>query len=557
MKFIRLLYPLLILLMLPAMAWSTNQSDTGFLVVAPDRGFMGNEEIREAFGSFEEEYVSSLVFITEKDTDRFLQEGIDKLTSQNVDDIVVLPLFISNDHPMYKHAIQTLKEDFGKQNTQAPIHVAEVMSESYLTAELLADRIGQLSKKSGDESLVVVATGASDQAEKDAMREDVQNVLAMNEGRFNFQGESVIVFSNNGGRSDDARKQLEEKLTEIRQKELTPVVVPFSFTQKLDGMMAFSSRIRPVVADYESLFNGKDLTPHKNIELWLTKQANSYLPVTKENLGVIFMPHGSDYTWNRRMMSAVEDLQNEYMIEHAFSMADPHLVKKAAQRLEERGAKAITVVRVFSLESSFRGKTEYMLGLKKQRGHGGHSYGGVPPRIISGSDFYTLGGLEDSPLFAEALLDRVLELSESPQKETIVLTAHGTGSDEANNHWENNLERIASHMQKTAEEKGVSFRAIEYGTWREDWPDLREESINNIRNLIKEASENDGTAIVIPARTTHGGHASRWLSDLEYKHNGKGFAPHPLFEKWFEKQIQKSLDHFNEKNEGTNVLSSK
>ncbi|NIT58351.1 MAG: hypothetical protein GWN00_19635 [Aliifodinibius sp.] len=554
MKFTRLLYSLLILFVLPAMAWSTSQSDTGFLVVAPDRGFMGNEEIREAFDSFEKEYVSSLVFMTEKDTKRFLQEGIDKLTSQNVDDIVVLPLFISNDHPMYKLATKTLKEDLGEQNTQISIRVAEVMSRSYLTAEILANRIGELSKKSKNESLVVIGTGASDKSEKDAMREDIQNVLAMNEGRFNFQGESVIVFSNNGGRSDNAQKQLEEKLAEIRQQELTPVVVPFSFTQKLDGMMAFSSRIRSLVAEYEASFNGKDLTPHKNIELWLTKQANSYLPVTKDNLGVIFMPHGSDYSWNRRMMDAVESLQDEYMIEHAFSMADPHLVKKAVQRLEKRGAKAITVVRVFSLESSFQGKTEYMLGLKKQYGHGGHSYGGLPPRIVTGSELYTLGGLEDSPLFAEALLDRALELSENPQKETVVLVGHGTGSDEANNHWENNLDRIATHMEKTAEQEGISFRDIEYGTWREDWPELRDKSINNIRDIVKKASENDGTAIVIPARTTHGGHADRWLSDLEFKHNGKGFAPHPLFVKWFEKQIQQSLDHFNKDVENTDVL---
>ena len=175
-----------------------------------------------------------------------------------------------------------------------------------------------------------------------------------------------------------------------------------------------------------------------------------------------------------------------------------------------------------------------------------HGMGGPPQRVISSSEFYTTGGLEDSPLFAEALLDRAINLSDNPEKETVILVGHGTRTEEGNNRWMNNLESITEHMEKTAQEKGYNFRDFKFENWREDWPDLRDERIASVREMVQTASEDGGTAIVIPARTTKGGHAQRWLSDLEFKHDGEGFAPHPLFTEWVESLIQESMDHFND-----------
>lgn len=531
-------------------AWA-QQSKTGFLVIAPDRGFMGNQEIRDIHTTFSESYLSSLAFVSSEETDSFLNEGVEKLTGQGVSEIVVLPLFLSEHHPHYKLAEERLT---GAGLTKLPLEFAGTMSQSYLTAEILIDRINELSENPAEESLVVVATGASNLDEMDGIKADVEKVLHMNHGFFDFNSESVIVFDDRGGRSEKSQERLSEKLTSIQDEGLKPLVVTFDLTPKLDGMMAFVSWIRPLIRNHGALYNGNDITPHKNVGLWLAKQANSYLPVTNENLGVIFMPHGSNYRWNRTMMDAIDGLHEEYMIEHAFSMGDATLVNRAVEKLEARGATAITVLRIFSLESSFKNSIDYTLGLRDQMGHGGmmHMMSGPPQRVISSSEFYTTGGLEDSPLFAEALLDRAIGLSENPEKETVILVGHGTRTEEGNNRWMKNLESITSHMEKTSKEKGLNFRDFKFENWREDWPDLREERIASVRQMVKAASENDGTAIVIPARTTRGGHAQRWLSDLEFKHNGEGFAPHPLFVEWVEGLIQESLDHFNdEKNVST------
>lgn len=535
-----------------ASAWA-QQSETGFLVIAPDRGFMGNQEVRDIHTTFSESYLSSLAFISSEETDRFLNEGIEELTGKGVGEIVVLPLFLSEHHPHYKLAEERLT-DAGL--TNLPLEFAGTMSESYLTAEILIDRISELSENPAEESLVIVATGASNQDEMDGINADVERVLHMNHGFFDFNSESVIVFDDGGGRSEESQERLSEKLTSIQEDGLKPLVVTFDLTPKLDGMMAFGSWIRPLIRNHGAVYNGKDITPHENVGLWLAKQANSYLPVTKENLGVIFMPHGSNYNWNRTMMDAIDELHDDYMIEHAFSMGDAKLVDRAVEKLEARGATAITVLRIFSLESSFKNSIEYTLGLRNQMGHGGmmHMMSGPPQRVVSSSEFYTTGGLEDSPLFAEALLDRAISLSENPEKETVVLVGHGTRTEEGNNRWMNNLETITAHMEKTAQEMGYNFRDFKFENWREDWPDLRDKHISNVREMVKTASEDEGTAIVVPARTTKGGHAQRWLSDLEFRHDGEGFAPHPLFVEWVEGLIQESLNHFNADNDISSEL---
>ncbi|HBQ61651.1 MAG TPA: hypothetical protein DD671_19095, partial [Balneolaceae bacterium] len=105
-------------------------------------------------------------------------------------------------------------------------------------------------------------------------------------------------------------------------------------------------------------------------------------------------------------MDAIAELHDKYKVEYAFSMGDADLIERATRKLEKEGATAITVLRIFSLESSFKSSIEYTIGMRESMGHGGMMMHGMgaPKRVISSSEFYTTGGLEDSPLFAEALL---------------------------------------------------------------------------------------------------------------------------------------------------------
>jgi hypothetical protein len=115
----------------------------------------------------------------------------------------------------------------------------------------------------------------------------------------------------------------------------------------------------------------------------------------------------------------------------------------------------------------------------------------------------------------------------------------------------NNLATMADTMRARG---GDAFRDIKYHTWREDWPDKRKQTIPEIRQMVEEASAN-GTAIVIPARTTAQGRAEQYLGDLDYRY-GTGFAPHPLFVEWLRDQIEQGIRTLNQRDDAASTSLS-
>jgi hypothetical protein len=268
----------------------------------------------------------------------------------------------------------------------------------------------------------------------------------------------------------------------------------------------------------------------------------------------VILSHGSDFNWNETMREAVQPLMERYKIEFAFSMADQATIERALRKLEQRGARAAVIVRVFAMEDSFRKSIERMAGLDIESGaqdatdaHAGHGHGHGAADVVPGSrirtslPIQTVGGLGSSPLFAAALLDRARTLSKNPAQDTVILVAHGSGSDHQNAQWNRRLEEIAEHMRKAG--ASGEFRAVKVATWREDWPDKRAPWIDKIRTLVEEAKSGGGRAIVIPARTTGVGPEKKFLAGLEYD-LGSGFAPHPMFVRWVDENVKTGLAQF-------------
>src|SRR5690606_4400239 len=119
-------------------------------------------------------------------------------------------------------------------------------------------------------------------------------------------------------------------------------------------------------------------------------------------------------------------------------------------------------------------------------GHGHGAPAAPQPRIRTAALVTTVGGVEDSEHFAAALLDRARSLSNDPARETIVLVAHGDGNDATNARWRGLLASLAKQMKQAG---GDAFRAIEVGTWREDWPAEREPEVKAIRALVAAGAE--------------------------------------------------------------------
>ncbi len=426
--------------------------EVGFLVVAPDRGFLGNEEVRDAYEAFSKEYATALVFATSKKTAKNIAAGVNVLKAKQVRKIWVLPLFLSPENILYKKALGVL-------NTQAwgvPMKIGETMDGSYLIEEILKKRIKDLSKKASKEVLVVVGSGASNQQEEAEIKEDLEAMLKRVNRSFGFSATEVVVLYDRVAEKavrKAASDRVVDRIALNRAKGERVVVVPFNFGRKATHMMSSWNRLKRQISKFDNIVaNGKGVIPHKNVGIWLEKEANLRLPLSDDEIGVVLMPHGSDFNWNETIRENLEPLIDRYKIEYAFSMADPKVIERAVKRLEKRGVRAIMLIRIYSLAASFREKTEYILGL-----NGAYRRGGKVIRVASPVVFTTFGGSEDDPLVAEVMLERAKALSKNPKKETLILLAHGTDNEEVNGRWMNNLASIADQMRKNG---GSAFKDI-------------------------------------------------------------------------------------------------
>ncbi|MGH8763104.1 MAG: sirohydrochlorin chelatase, partial [Nitrosospira sp.] len=414
--------------------------------------------------------------------------------------------------------------------------------------------------------VVVVGYGALGNDSEQKMKADWKHLAEKAAAGFGFPSINILIGREK--KDDDA----EERTARLKQGladaagsgARKTIVVPFHFGPKFDSMMSFDAGLKRLLPSGAELLadDNADSRPDTNVArgnlaTWMQREANRSQPLAREDIGVVFLSHGSDFNWNETMRESVQPLMKRYKIEFAFSMADQATIERAIRKLEQRGAKAAVIVRVFAMEDSFRKSIERMAGLDIEStaqgasdihaGHGhGHGHGvaaAVPaPRIRTSLPIQTVGGLGSSPLFAAALLDRARTLSKNPAHDTVILVAHGSGSDHQNEQWNRKLEEIAEHMQK-ANGTASEFRAIKVATWREDWPDKRAPWIEKVRAMVEEAKTHGGRAIVIPARTTGEGPEKKFLSGLEFD-LGSGFAPHPMFVQWVDEQVTAGLAQF-------------
>src|SRR5262245_48763912 len=73
--------------------------DPGFLVIAPDRGFLGDEAVRDAFDAFSVGRNAALVFVTDERTAASLDSALQDVAAKGARHVVVLPLFLSRGDP--------------------------------------------------------------------------------------------------------------------------------------------------------------------------------------------------------------------------------------------------------------------------------------------------------------------------------------------------------------------------------------------------------------------------------------------------------------------------
>lgn len=544
----------LLLLLLYAGGGAAAQAAPGYLVAAPDRGFSGNEAVRDAFAAFTAANpAAELVFVTTDGTADRLDKALAAMRDEDAEPVVLLPFYLTAAHPDMSVIDRWAADNdvrsgrpFGR-SAPALAALRERLRAVDEPAESHA-MPGESHSMPGDSRLILLGHGARTDANASAMERELGRLLQAAARGLPFGALEARVWS---GIDDFGEEEFREHLAGLRG-EGNPgraLVLPFHLGPDLDAMMGFTPRLQAAAPDEVTVLDaGAALQPA--MSSWLSREAPRWRTLAPERVGVLVHAHGASWQWNETMRQGAAPLAEDHLVEFAFSMGDPETLEHAVRHLEERGASAIVLVRVFGMASSFRDGILRFIGeawescapapSNGQGGHhGGHGSTSAPPPLLrTRLPVVTVGGLEDHPLFARALYERALALSEVPARETVILVAHGVGHEAGNAHWREVLESIRSQMLDLG---GDRFRAIEVALWSEDWPELRQTAVEHVRSLVQRANDDGGRALVVPARTLGQGPAAEYLEGLDFA-LGEGFSPHPLFAEWLRLQVQAGVE---------------
>lgn len=512
-------------------------SKVGFLVVAPDRGYLGNQEVSSLVDEFKQTYPAALGLVGKDHTGvegeyaAYLIRAAQALKQDGVTEIVAIPLFLSEADPLLKRVMPLMPAYMGG----LPVQWARAMAHDYLIGQIVLDRVEALSEHPESERLILVGTGATDEASEKAMKADLDKLSAYVTRYKAFrEADTVVYYDRDAENAQRKNGEIKAHLLAQTAKHGKTLLVPVSIGPKFDASMSLTAWLGAQFKDTHVVYKPEELLPHANALLWLKKTANRETPLTASQIGVVIMPHGSTQPWNDAVETAIQPLMTKYPIEMAYGMGDPSIIQHAVSRLEQRGIRHIVFVRMYALDHQMKPITDYILGLSERSpadGHGGgHGSSGAPPQVRTAAIFSTFGGYEQNPEIAAVLHKRIAELSKDPANETVLLLAHGEETEEGNNKWlsvmNQNIDRLRQEPHCT------KLKTIKALTVREDWPQEREKAVAAVRATVEEAGK-QGRVLVIANRLYGSGPYKKMLQGLTYEINEKGLVD-PILTRWLE-----------------------
>lgn len=268
-------------------------------------------------------------------------------------------------------------------------------------------------------------------------------------------------------------------------------------------------------------------------------------------IGVLILAHGGKAQWNEEVMKVRGEVDKVHPAEVAFGMASRRTIQAAVDKLAERGAERIVAVPLFiSSHSTVITSTEYLLGQRTDAprdlaifakmdhgdggGHGSHgahsSYDGTKP-INARLPIVMTRALDDHPKVGEILTARAKALGTQPEKEVVIVVAHGPVTEESNRKWLADMSSIVGRMKRE-----TSFKRIEYLTVRDDAPEpIRSQATAELRAIVEKAKAENAEVLIVPLLLSYGGieeGVKQRLEGLPYKMSSQGLLPDERLAKW-------------------------
>lgn len=170
--------------------------------------------------------------------------------------------------------------------------------------------------------------------------------------------------------------------------------------------------------------------------------------------------------------------------------------------------------------------------------HGAHAehQATAPPAantkpVVSRVPIKMTPALDHHPLVAAILTDRAKAISTMPDREAVVLVAHGPVPDADNDRWLDDLKQLADQMKPT-----TSFASIDWLTVRDDAPrPIRDAAAAELRELVERRSKEGRRVLVVPVLMSYGGIEQgirKRLEGLDYVMATQALMPDDRLGEW-------------------------
>jgi sirohydrochlorin ferrochelatase len=265
--------------------------------------------------------------------------------------------------------------------------------------------------------------------------------------------------------------------------------------------------------------------------------------------GVLVISHGSpDAEWVRLVDEAVRDVrlpEGVPIVSSFLECVEGRLIQDGIDELEARGVDEMFVLPLFVSSGS-----THVDDIRQ-------AYG-LPPAAFREGELepfrvrarVTVGlPIDDDPIIAELIADNVRELSIAPEREALLLIAHGSRERGLNRIWRDGMRKLAARVR----ELGGFARA-------ETAMLLPDQAACVMRALTKRQAHAGGAApadgccavpaagpetdavIVAPLFLSRGYFTNTViparLSGFDYRYNGKALLPNPAISRWMERQLE-------------------
>ena len=287
--------------------------------------------------------------------------------------------------------------------------------------------------------------------------------------------------------------------------------------------------------------------PHKFSSRQPTLQVNE---APRNSEGILLLAHGGKPDWDAAVEVVAQELRTQTPTEVAFGMADRSAIQRAIDRLSDQGVTSVVAVPLFiSSYSVVITSTEYLLGLRetappelqmlarmvhRMAAHPTDHHeaalgtkpvdGHLPIRMVPAFDHHAIIG--------DILRDRAEDMSQSPEKEAVILVAHGPNDSEANVKWLANMAILGQHIEPSG------FQRVEYMTVRDDADaSVQAQATAELRHRITLARAQGLVPLVVPHVLSYGGIEQgihKRLAGLEYRMASSGLLPDPRIVAWVE-----------------------